>query len=106
MWSDDDPVRRMVEVRDDQGPRDAAINYAEQYETGEATLLVCEYRPHETKGARWRVEPVTTYRAKHPGPCPRPSHLWFAHSFAPFCAACRALAAWLDRPRNRPRGEP
>ena len=37
---------------------------------------------------------------RHPGPCPRPSHTWFAHSFAPFCAACRALSAWLDRTRK------
>ena len=37
---------------------------------------------------------------RHPGSCPRPSHMWFAHNFAPFCAACRALAAWLDRARK------
>jgi hypothetical protein len=35
-----------------------------------------------------------------PRPCSRPSHMWFARNFAPFCAACRALAAWLDRPRK------
>lgn len=39
-------------------------------------------------------------RYVHPGPCQRPSHMWFARNFAPFCAACRALAAWLDRPRK------
>ena len=49
-------------VRDDQGPRDAAINYAEHRETGEAVLLVSEDE-FAAKVTRWRVEPVTTYRA-------------------------------------------
>ena len=54
---------RTIEVRADQGPRDAAINYAEQYETGEATLLVSAFE-RDAKVTRWRVEPVTTYRAR------------------------------------------
>ena len=51
-----------ISVRDDQGPRDAAIDYAERYETGEAVLLVSAER--DPRVTRWRVEPVTTYRAR------------------------------------------
>lgn len=58
-----------VPVRDDQGPRDAAIDYAERHETGDAVLIV--RNTHCNGGSacrvcttRWRVEPVTTYRAR------------------------------------------
>ena len=56
-------VRCPIEVFDDEGPREAAEAYAADrpWPTGDV-VLVCREGLDVT--TRWRVEPVTTYRAR------------------------------------------
>jgi hypothetical protein len=61
--AEDGQTVRTIKVRDDQGPRHAARAYAKQYDTGDAVLLVSAFE-RGAKVTRWRVEPVTTYRAR------------------------------------------
>lgn len=60
---------REISVPDSEGPREAAVEYAHERELlSEAVVHVREVlRDGTTLGAevtRWRVEPVTTYRAR------------------------------------------
>jgi hypothetical protein len=60
---------REISVPDSEGPREAAVEYAHERELlSEAVVHVREVlRGGTTLGAevtRWRVEPVTTYRAR------------------------------------------
>ena len=66
----------------------------------QAEVLVASRARLHSSARRVRHHLPSKASVRHPGPCPRPSHTWFAHSFAPFCAACRALAEWLDRARK------
>lgn len=63
MESGDDEER--VDVHDDQGPRDAAEAYAARLGTIDAFVAVVRIPGIDvTYWTRWRVEPVTTYRAR------------------------------------------
>lgn len=72
VWREADARRsgmRIIEVSDDQGPRDAALDYVEQTEAGEAVHVLVVRRVNgsiqdHTNTTTWRVEPVTTYRAR------------------------------------------
>lgn len=58
---------RTVEVADSDGPREAAVEYAHERELlSEAVVHVREVLHDGTAldGGAWRVEPVTTYRAR------------------------------------------
>ena len=58
---------REISVPDSEGPREAAVEYAHERELlSEAVVHVREVLRDGTTldGGAWRVEPVTTYRAR------------------------------------------
>ena len=57
------PSLRTMEVADTEGPREAAVEWAHAIDlSAETAVRVREHLTAEV--TRWRVEPVTTYRAR------------------------------------------
>lgn len=58
---------RVVEVRDSEGPREAAVEYAIERELAAGSVVCVREIPTcrtVTRETMWAVEPVTTYRAR------------------------------------------
>ena len=58
------PSLRTVEVADSEGARDAAVEWAYALDCSAETAVCVREQEHGAAVTRWRVEPVTTYRAR------------------------------------------
>lgn len=58
------PRLRAVEVADSDGPREAAVEWAHALDLSAETVVRVREQVPGAEVTRWRVEPVTTYRAR------------------------------------------
>lgn len=58
------PSLRRVEVADSEGPRDAAVEWAYALDLSAEAVVCVRKQVPGAEVTRWRVEPVTTYRAR------------------------------------------
>lgn len=55
---------RVVDVADTDGPREAAVEWAHAIDLSAETAVCVREQVPGAEVTRWRVEPVTTYRAR------------------------------------------
>lgn len=58
------PSLRTVDVADAEGPREAAVEWAHAIDLSAETAVCVREQVPGAEVTRWRVEPVTTYRAR------------------------------------------